>query len=183
MNSLPTGVLHLRLKALQDQLEFYSLQEEFIKEEQRSLRRELLRSKKRSNVSKQFPFLWVSFTKRLIRDRNCFCTGTSSNIVKILSTLDREMLRNGATVAMHRHSNAVVEILPPEADSSIALMSEEERPDVSYSDVGGLDVQSRMIREAVELPLSQFALYQQIGIDPPRGVLLYGPPGTERRCL
>lgn len=184
MSSLPTGELHLRLKALQDQLEFYSLQEEFIKEEQRSLRRELLRSQEEVKRIKAIPLLVGQFYEAIDQGTGiASATGTSSNIVKILSTLDREMLRNGATVAMHRHSNAVVEILPPEADSSIALMSEEERPDVSYSDVGGLDVQKQEIREAVELPLSQFALYQQIGIDPPRGVLLYGPPGTGKTML
>ena len=41
-----------------------------------------------------------------------------------------------------------------------------------------MDVQKQEIREAVELPLTQFDLYRQIGIDPPRGVLLYGPPGS-----
>lgn len=40
-----------------------------------------------------------------------------------------------------------------------------------------MDIQKQEIREAVELPLTQFELYRQIGIDPPRGVLLYGPPG------
>ena len=48
----------------------------------------------------------------------------------------------------------------------------------SFQDIGGLDVQKQEIREAVELPLTQQNLYQQIGIDPPTGVLLYGPPGT-----
>lgn len=45
-------------------------------------------------------------------------------------------------------------------------------------DIGGLDIQKQEIREAVELPLTQGDLYAQIGIDPPRGVLLWGPPGT-----
>ena len=40
-----------------------------------------------------------------------------------------------------------------------------------------MDIQKQEIREAVELPLTQFDLYRQIGIEPPRGVLLYGPPG------
>lgn len=48
----------------------------------------------------------------------------------------------------------------------------------SYADIGGMDIQKQEIREAVELPLTQFDLYRQIGIDPPRGVLLYGPPGS-----
>ena len=72
------------------------------------------------------------------------------------------------------------------------MLGADERPDVKYSDVGGLDLQKQEIREAVELPLEQVSrcarlvlklippqmdLYRKIGIDPPRGVLLYGPPG------
>lgn len=63
------------------------------------------------------------------------------------------------------------------------MLSADEKPDVAYSDVGGLDAQKQEIREAVELPLTQFDLYKQIGIDPPRGVLLYGPPGTGKTML
>lgn len=53
----------------------------------------------------------------------------------------------------------------------------DEKPDVSYADIGGMDMQKQEMREAVELPLTHFELYKQIGIDPPRGVLMYGPPG------
>ncbi|KAJ2332552.1 26S proteasome regulatory subunit 6B [Coemansia sp. RSA 2681] len=102
---------------------------------------------------------------------------------RILSTIDRELLKPNMSISLHRHSNAVVEALPAEADSSIALLDANERPDVSYSDIGGLDMQKQEIREAVELPLTHFDLYRQIGIDPPRGVLLYGPPGTGKTML
>ena len=57
------------------------------------------------------------------------------------------------------------------------MLGAEEKPDVTYQDVGGMDSQKQEIREAVELPLTHFDLYKKIGIDPPRGVLLYGPPG------
>jgi ATP-dependent 26S proteasome regulatory subunit len=58
-----------------------------------------------------------------------------------------------------------------------------EKPDVTYLDIGGMDIQKQEIREAVELPLTQFELYKQIGIDPPRGVLMYGPPGTGKTMV
>jgi len=74
-----------------------------------------------------------------------------------------------------------VDVLPPESDSTIQLMM--ERPTVTYKDIGGLDIQKQEMREAVELPLTQFQLYKQIGIDPPRGVLMYGPPGTGKTML
>lgn len=130
-------------------------------------------------------------------------SSTGSNyVVRILSTLDREKLKPSSSVALHRHSNSLVDILPPEADSSIAMLGADEKPDVTYADVGGLDMQKQEIREAVELPLTHFDLYKQIGahadaisfswsfadivlqgIDPPRGVLLYGPPGTGKTML
>lgn len=109
---------------------------------------------------------------------NCNSTGivqssTGSNyVVRILSTLDREKLKPSSSVALHRHSNSLVDILPPEADSSIAMLGANEKPDVTYADVGGLDMQKQEIREAVELPLTHFDLYKQIGMDRMNDVLL-----------
>ncbi|KNC78162.1 26S proteasome regulatory subunit T3 [Sphaeroforma arctica JP610] len=63
------------------------------------------------------------------------------------------------------------------------MMGGDEKPDVTYSDIGGMDMQKQEMREAVELPLTCHDLYKQIGIDPPRGVLMYGPPGTGKTML
>lgn len=63
------------------------------------------------------------------------------------------------------------------------LLFIDEKPDIQYSDIGGMDMQKQEIREAVELPLTHFELYKQIGIDPPRGVLMYGPPGCGKTML
>ena len=63
------------------------------------------------------------------------------------------------------------------------MLTAEEKPDVSYSDIGEMDIQKQEIREAVELPLTHFYLYKQIGIDPPRGVLIFGLPGCGKTML
>ena len=110
-------------------------------------------------------------------------TSGSNYYVRVLSTIDREKLKPNASVATHRHSHAVVDVLPPEADSTIQAMQMTEKPDVTYEDIGGMDVQKQEMREAVELPLQSPELYAQIGIDPPRGVLMYGPPGTGKTML
>lgn len=107
----------------------------------------------------------------------------SNYYVRILSTIDRELLKPSASVALHKHSNALVDVLPPEADSSIAMLTAEEKPNIKYADIGGMDIQKQEMREAVELPLTHFELYKQIGIDPPRGVLMYGPPGCGKTML
>lgn len=59
-------------------------------------------------------------------------TTGSNYYVRILSTLNRELLKPSSSVALHRHSNSLVDILPPEADSSISLLSQSDRPDVTY---------------------------------------------------
>lgn len=63
-------------------------------------------------------------------------TTGSNYYVRILSTIDRELLKPSASVALHKHSNALVDVLPPEADSSISMLQADEKPDVSYSDIG-----------------------------------------------
>ncbi|KAL6782833.1 hypothetical protein ACKKBG_A08270 [Auxenochlorella protothecoides x Auxenochlorella symbiontica] len=176
--------LYPRLKALQRQLEFLGIQEEYIKEEQRSLKNELLRAQEEVKRIQAVPLVIGQFLEMVDPVTGIVGSTTGSNYyVRILSTLNRELLKPSASVAMHRHSNALVDVLPPEADSTISVMSAAERPDVTYADIGGMDVQKQEIREAVELPLTQGGLYEQIGIDPPRGVLLYGPPGTGKTML
>ena len=66
------------------------------------------------------------------------CTTGPNYYVRVLSTIDRELLKPNSSVALHKHSNALVDVLPPEADSSIAMLTAEEKPDVSYADIGRL---------------------------------------------
>lgn len=86
----------------------------------------------------------------------------------LCSTLNKDLLKSGCSVCVHPRSSAVVDILPPQADNDIKIMT--EKPTVTYQDIGGLDVQKQELREAVELPLLHPEIFSQIGIDPPRGV-------------
>ncbi|KAI8892472.1 26S protease regulatory subunit 6B [Globomyces pollinis-pini] len=176
--------LYLKLKNLSKHAEFIKLQEEYIKDELKNLKSELVRAQEEVKRIQSVPLVIGQFLEPIDETTGIVASTTGSNyLVSILSTLDRELLKPSSSVALHRHSNALVDILPPEADSSISLLGDTERPDVTYSDIGGLDIQKQEIREAVELPLTNFDLYRQIGIDPPRGVLLYGPPGTGKTML
>ena len=173
-----------RMKELQRQLEFLEIQEGYVKEETKSLRRELLRAQEEVKRIQSVPLVIGQFLEMVDENTGIVGSTTGSNyFVRILSTVNRELLKPSAPVALHRHSNSLVDVLPPEADSSISLLSDAEKPDVTYSDIGGNDIQKQEIREAVELPLTHHELYAQIGIDPPRGVLLYGPPGTGKTML
>ena len=176
--------VYYHYKKLQQQLEFLTTMEEYVKDEQRNLKRELVRAQEEVKRIQSVPLVIGQFLEPIDQTTAIVGSTTGSNyVVRILSTIDRELLRPGSSVALHRHSNSLVEVLPPESDSSIVMMSQSERPTETYQDIGGLDVQKQEIREAVELPLVQADLYHQIGIDPPQGVLLYGPPGTGKTML
>src|SRR6056297_281288 len=58
-----------------------------------------------------------------------------------------------------------------------------ESPDVTYEDIGGLDDELEQVREMIELPMRHPELFQQLGIEPPKGVLLHGPPGTGKTLM
>ena len=172
--------LYTKYKKLSRHLEMLEIQESYIKDEQANLKRELIRAQEEVKRIQAVPLVIGQFLEPIDQSIGIVGSTTGSNyVVRILSTLDHELLKPSASVALHRHSNALVDILPPEADSSIAMLGKEEKPDVTYQDVGGMDTQKQEIREAVELPLTHFDLYKKIGIDPPRGVLLYGPPGCQ----
>merc|ERR1712070_817141 len=153
-------------------------------DEMLNLKRELVRAKEEVKRIQSVPLVIGQFLEIIDHNHGIVSSTTGSNYyVRILSTINRELLKPSSSVALHRHSNSLVDVLPPEADSSIALLSDAEKPDVTYQDIGGMDIQKQEIREAVELPLTHGDLYAQIGIDPPRGVLLYGPPGTGKTML
>jgi transitional endoplasmic reticulum ATPase len=65
---------------------------------------------------------------------------------------------------------------PAEGDAGAQL-------NVTYEDIGGLDEELDLVREMIELPLSEPELFRQLGIDPPKGVLLHGPPGTGKTLI
>ncbi|MCG2727513.1 MAG: proteasome-activating nucleotidase [Candidatus Methanoperedenaceae archaeon] len=89
----------------------------------------------------------------------------------------------GAAVSLNCQTLAVVGILPSSRDPLVHGMEVIESPSVSYSDIGGLDEQIRELRETVELPLTKPDVFERIGIEPPKGVLLYGAPGTGKTLL
>lgn len=170
----------MSFQKLQKQLEFLEVQEEYIKDEQRNLKKEYLHAQEEVKRIQSVPLVIGQFLEAVDQNTGIVGSTTGSNYyVRILSTIDRELLKPSASVALHKHSNALVDVLPPEADSSISMLQPDEKPDVQYADIGGMDMQKQEIREAVELPLTHFELYKQIGIDPPRGVLMYGPVSSD----
>ncbi|WP_251329778.1 proteasome-activating nucleotidase Pan1 [Haloplanus pelagicus] len=94
----------------------------------------------------------------------------------------RSDLEPDSRVAVN-NSLSVVKRLDKETDVRARVMQVDHSPDVTYTDIGGLDQQMQEVRETVEMPLDRPEMFEDVGIDPPSGVLLHGPPGTGKTML
>ncbi|ADB61447.1 AAA family ATPase, CDC48 subfamily [Haloterrigena turkmenica DSM 5511] len=87
------------------------------------------------------------------------------------------------TVVITDSTNIEISETPAEQVSSGSGASAEGVPNVTYEDIGGLDDELDQVREMIELPMRHPELFQQLGIEPPKGVLLHGPPGTGKTLM
>ncbi len=104
-------------------------------------------------------------------------------IVHVLDSVDRKQLQPGTRVALNQRGAAIVDVLPQREDPFVRALEVIERPRVRYIDVGGLQNQIAELREVIELPLRKPGVFKAMGIEPPKGVLLYGPPGCGKTLL
>ncbi|MBV7280870.1 MULTISPECIES: proteasome ATPase [unclassified Corynebacterium] len=109
-------------------------------------------------------------------------TTTSDNAVLTVSQALREpgAVKPGDTVLYDSRALMALEVV---AHTEINRLALEEIPDVTYTDIGGLDEQIEMIHDAVELPFTHPELYKHFDLHPPKGVLLYGPPGCGKTLI
>jgi len=108
--------------------------------------------------------------------------GNNQEVLTEVSPTIRENLEAGDRVAIN-DSFAIQTVLDPETDARAQAMQVDGSPDVNYDDIGGLERQIQEVREAVEQPLVDAEQFRDVGIEPPSGVLLHGPPGTGKTML
>jgi 26S proteasome regulatory subunit T5 len=97
--------------------------------------------------------------------------------------IEVESLKPTDIIGVNKDSYLILDKLPQEYDSRIKAMEVEEKPQAEYTDIGGLDKQIDELREAVVLPIVHKEKFIKLGLRPPKGVLLFGPPGTGKTML
>ena len=154
------------------------------------LENELTQLKKRSNRLEEeisnirTPPLIIGYIQDMVNEQ---AVVRSSNgtvfLVSINRRLDSTKIKPGTRVALNQDTLSVVEILSDSWDPLVSNAEIIDTPDVDYSSIGGLDKQIKELKEAIELPFENPSAFSDFGIDPPKGVLLTGPPGTGKTML
>lgn len=162
------------------------MEEEFIQNQERLKPTEEKTQEERSKVDdiRGSP-MGVGSLEEIIDDNHAIVSSSvgPEYYVNIMSFVDKDQLEPGCSILLHNKVLSVVGILQDEVDPMVSVMKVEKAPLESYADVGGLEAQIQEIKEAVELPLTRPELYEEIGIKPPKGVILYGVPGTGKTLL
>ncbi|AEH06893.1 proteasome-activating nucleotidase [Methanothermococcus okinawensis] len=159
--------------------------------ENRDLNRENAQLKKENEILKReldklrIPPLILGTVIDRVEDRKVVVKSSTgpSFLVTISNFVNKDEIVPGARVCLNQQTLAIVDILPKEKDYRAMAMEVDERPNISFSDIGGLEEQIKEVKEVVELPLTHPELFEKVGIEPPKGVLLYGPPGTGKTLL
>ncbi|KAJ9133867.1 26S protease regulatory subunit 4 [Pleurostoma richardsiae] len=127
----------------------------------------------------------VGTLEEMIDDDHAIVSSTTGPeyYVSIMSFVDKDLLEPGASVLLHHKSVSIVGVLTDDTDPLVSVMKLDKAPTESYADIGGLETQIQEVRESVELPLLHPELYEEMGIKPPKGVILYGAPGTGKTLL
>ncbi|XP_055327740.1 26S proteasome regulatory subunit 6A-B-like [Paramacrobiotus metropolitanus] len=121
-----------------------------------------------------------------VRKGKCAVVKTSTRqtfFLPVVGLVDPEELKPGDLVGVNKDSYLILEKLPAEYDARVKAMEVDERPTEQYTDIGGLDKQIQELVEAIVLPLTHKDRFERLGVQPPKGVLLYGAPGTGKTLM
>jgi len=182
----PSTKCRLRLLKQERVKDYLLMEEEFIKNQELLKPQEESKQKERLKVDefRGTPMTVGTLEEIIDDDHAIVCPHAGLEYyVPILSFVDKDQLEPGCSLLLNHRSHAVVGLMNDEVDPMVSVMKVDKAPLESYADIGGLDSQVREMKEAVELPLTNPELYEDIGIKPPKGVILYGEPGTGKTLL
>jgi proteasome regulatory subunit len=139
--------------------------------------------KRENNQLKRMP-LFVAVVVDILDNGEIYLRqqGNNQEYLTLASEELRPQIKQGAKVAVN-NALSIVKVIGNIYDSRVRVMELEESPDISYAQIGGLVEQIKEVREAVEYPLTRPEIFKRVGVEPPKGILLYGAPGTGKTLI
>ena len=184
-NITPNTKCLLRMRKMERIKDYLLMEEDYVKSQKTETNedKQIEEEKNMLEILRGTP-IQIGTLEEIINEENAIVSvGQAEYYVKILSIVDKDLLELGGNVLVRNEGYHIVGILQDEADPLLNVMKVDKAPTETYADIGGLDKQIREMKEAVELPLTHPELYEEMGIKPPKGVILYGCPGTGKTLL
>ncbi len=176
--------LESRNSNLKEQCDQIESEKRFVESQKLKYEREVRRLQAEIERLKTVPLVVATIMDVVGENRILVRSSTGPQfMVNVSQYLDEDKLVPGAKVALNQQTLAIVELIPSSEDPAVSAMEVVTSQDVDYADIGGLKEQIQELIESVELPLTKPESFTRIGISPPKGVLLYGEPGTGKTLL
>ena len=177
-------MLEDEFRALQDQTQDLINERAHMESEIRSLKKRANRLDEEVRSLKSPPLIVGHLEDILDKERGIVRSSNGTVFqVALNQRLSTEVLKPGVRVALNQDTLAVIEVLHDAWDPMVSGAEMIERPEIGYDSVAGLDEQKQSVREAIELPLNSPELFKKVGVEPPKGILLVGPPGCGKTLL
>lgn len=169
---------------LQDQAQSLINERSQMESDIRSLKKRAQRLDDEVRLLKSPPLI-IGHLQDILDDRTAIVRSSNGTVfqVSLNQRLEPKTLKPGTRVALNQDTLAVIEVLHDAWDPMVSGAEMVTKPDISYDEVAGLDEQIQTVREAIELPLTSPELFKKVGITPPKGILLVGPPGCGKTLL
>lgn len=176
--------LESRNTLLKEQCDQMESEKRYVESQKLKFEREVRRMQAEIDRLKTAPLVVATVIDLIGHDKVLVKSSTGPQfLVGVSQFIDDEALVPGATVALNQQTLAVVDVIPFTEEPMVNAMEVVDPQDVDYDQIGGLDEQVQEIVESVELPLTKPEAFAKIGISPPKGVLLFGEPGTGKTLL
>ncbi|WP_406671042.1 proteasome-activating nucleotidase [Methanolobus sp. ZRKC4] len=176
--------LESRNSLLKEQCDQIESEKRFVESQKLKYEREVRRLQAEIDRLKTVPLVVATIMDVISDDKVLVRSSTGPQfMVNVSQYIDDKTLVPGTKVALNQQTLAIVEVIPATEDPAVSAMEVVDSQDVDFNDVGGLEEQIQELIESVELPLTKPESFTRIGITPPKGVLLYGEPGTGKTLL